>query len=220
MNLTLYIELLSDTTFGRGEGGAGTVDVEIDHDPRTGFPFINGRRLKGLLVEECAELLYATASPESLVNAAAALFGTTGSTASSEGILRVGKARFPDSVRHAVLNDIQQSGIQPSEVFNALTAIRRQTAVNHASGAPKKGSLRAMRVLVRGITLEAHLELLTEDKAQLDIACALLAACAASLRRAGAGRNRGRGQIQVYLNSASDQAFYLDRFAHYLEAGE
>lgn len=75
-----------------------------------------------------------------------------------------------------------------------------------------------MRALVHGITLEAKLELLSDDRAVLDDGCALLAACAASLRRAGSGRNRGRGWIRVYLNSTAEQAAYLDRFAHSLEA--
>jgi len=216
MNLTLYLELLSDTTFGRGEGSAGTVDVEIEHDEKTGLPSVNGRRLKGLLVEECAELLYATGSPGNLVSIAQKLFGTTGSSADQEGILRVGKAQFPQAVRSAVLTDIQHHAVQPTEVFNALTTVRRQTAVDNASGAPKKGSLRAMRVLVHGITLEAQLELLTDDDAVQKTACALLAACAASLRRAGAGRNRGRGWVNIYLNSVKEQAYYLDRFAAYV----
>lgn len=216
MNLTLYLHLFSDTTFGRGEGSAGSVDVEIDHDLKTGLPYVNGRRLKGLLVEECAELLYATGAPEVLVSAAQTLFGVTGSTEASEGILRVGKAQFPREVRDAVLTDIQNRTINPIEVFNALTTVRRQTAVNNATGAPKMGSLRAMRVLVRGITLEAPLELLTDDKDVLNAGCALLAACAASLRRAGAGRNRGRGWVNVYLGSPTLQSQYLNGFAAYV----
>jgi hypothetical protein len=33
----LVVELLSDTTFGRGEGTAGLVDVEIEHDSYPGL---------------------------------------------------------------------------------------------------------------------------------------------------------------------------------------
>jgi len=216
MNLTLYLELLSDTTFGRGEGSAGTVDVEIEHDEKTGLPSVNGRRLKGLLVEECAELLYATGSPGNLVSIAQKLFGTTGSSADQEGILRVGKAQLPKAVRDAMIDDIQHNRVTPHEVLDALTAVRRQTSVDGGSGAPKKGSLRAMRVIVRGITLEAQLELLTDDKDMQATACALLAGCAASLRRAGAGRNRGRGWVNMYLNNVKEQAHYLSRFADYV----
>src|SRR5690606_30147597 len=44
----IVIELLSDTTFGRGEGTPGTVDVEIEHDTY-GLPMLGGKSLRGLL---------------------------------------------------------------------------------------------------------------------------------------------------------------------------
>jgi CRISPR/Cas system CMR subunit Cmr4 (Cas7 group RAMP superfamily) len=48
----LKIKLLSDTTFGRGDGVAGLIDQEVEHDAN-GFPYLRGRTLKGLLSEEC-----------------------------------------------------------------------------------------------------------------------------------------------------------------------
>ena len=53
----LRITLVSDATFARGDGVAGEVDQEIDHD-RDGFPRINGKRLNGLLKDEGANILY------------------------------------------------------------------------------------------------------------------------------------------------------------------
>lgn len=47
---SIKIKLLSDTTFGRGDGVAGLVDQEVEHD-QYGFPFLRGRTLKGLLSE-------------------------------------------------------------------------------------------------------------------------------------------------------------------------
>ena len=46
---TYYLKmlLLSDTTFGRGDGVAGLIDQEVEHDPN-GFPYLRGRTLKGL----------------------------------------------------------------------------------------------------------------------------------------------------------------------------
>lgn len=44
----LHIELLSDATFGRGEGSAGEVDTEVEHD-EFGIPFIGGKTVRGLL---------------------------------------------------------------------------------------------------------------------------------------------------------------------------
>lgn len=34
MKLTLHLKLLSDTTFGRGDGVSGLVDQEIEHDTK------------------------------------------------------------------------------------------------------------------------------------------------------------------------------------------
>jgi len=55
-NYILQIELCSETTFGRGTGQVGEVDLEVQHD-EMGCPFWSGRALKGVLVNECAEIL-------------------------------------------------------------------------------------------------------------------------------------------------------------------
>ena len=54
----LKITLESDAVFGRGDGVAGAIDTEVQHD-QNGFPFLNGRTIKGLLVQECADILAA-----------------------------------------------------------------------------------------------------------------------------------------------------------------
>ena len=58
MEMFIRLTLKSDATFGLGEGVAGLVDEEIEHDFETGLPFLRGRTLKGLLVEECSNILY------------------------------------------------------------------------------------------------------------------------------------------------------------------
>ena len=52
----LKIKLLSDTTFGRGDGVAGLIDQEVEHNP-CGFPYLRGRTLKGFLSEEGDNLI-------------------------------------------------------------------------------------------------------------------------------------------------------------------
>ena len=54
----LKLDLLSDATFGRGDGLAGVVDAEVQHD-NAGLPYLAGRTLKGLLGAECADIVYA-----------------------------------------------------------------------------------------------------------------------------------------------------------------
>ena len=55
--LILKFVLLSDACFSRGDGTAGEVDIEVEHD-QYGLPYLNGRALKGLLHEEAAELVH------------------------------------------------------------------------------------------------------------------------------------------------------------------
>ena len=53
--LKMEITLLSDVTFGRGDGVAGLIDAEVEHD-EYGMLYLRGRTLQGLLVEECANI--------------------------------------------------------------------------------------------------------------------------------------------------------------------
>jgi hypothetical protein len=207
MRLELHITLHSDTTFGRGDGVAGLVDQEVEHDAATGLPFIRGRSLKGLLVEECANILYAvdargpTAAGRRLEQAAKELFGRSGSRLDDDALMHVGPATLPDALQAAVRADIEgdQPRLRSAEVLESLTTIRRQTAIDEETNAPQKGSLRSMRVLLRLTPLMSRLDF---ERDPGEDALALLAACVLALRRGGTGRNRGRGRMSARLYDA------------------
>lgn len=206
--LELHLKLLSDATFGRGDGVAGLVDAEVEHDSH-GLPFLRGRTLKGLLVEECSNILYSLVGHtrySELERAARRLFGSPGSSLDTAGILRVGAAELPRDLREAVRATIDAKTLTVSDVLEALTAIRRQTAVDASNGTPDEGSLRAMRVILREAHFTAQLDFVEEPS---DTELALLAACVKGLRRAGTGRNRGRGRLVAWLNDETytDQNF-------------
>jgi len=193
-HLQLRFTLLSDATFGRGDGVAGLVDEEIEHDTLTGLPYLRGRTLKGLLVEECANILYAlqrNPAYDALCQAARDLFGNPGSTLDDDGLLHIGHAQLPQTLRDAIATDVEAGRLSANDILESLTAIRRQTAIDD-SGAPERESLRAMRVLLRDLPLQADL---TSEALISDHHRALLVACALGLRRAGIGRNRGRGRL-------------------------
>lgn len=215
MKLQLHLTLLSDATFGRGDGVAGLVDQEVEYDAATGLPFLRGRTLRGLLVEECANIV--SALPKSVQprwdQAGRYLFGIPGSGLDSDGCLIVGAAQLPSELRRAVTAAVEAKQLAPTAVLESLTAIRRQTAVDNQTGAPDEGSLRSMRVVLRQTTITADLELLAaeDDPARAD-GLALLAASVLALRRAGTGRNRGRGRIQAYLESAVYTADLFEQF--------
>lgn len=202
----LRLTLQSDATFGRGDGVAGLIDTEVQHDA-AGLPYLGGRTLKGLLGAECSDLVYALglALPEQAVNpwqiAADRLFGIKGAGLKGASILRVGPARLPDDLRAALLVDIRAGRLTPEDVLDTVTALRRQTAVDE-NGTPKEHMLRTMRVILRDTTFWASLEFLAE---RTGVEEALLAACVKALRRAGTGRNRGRGRLTAALLDSGGQ---------------
>lgn len=195
----LRLTLLSDATFGRGDGVAGLVDAEVQHD-EVGLPFLGGRTLKGLLGAECADIVYTLerARPDQKDRWYAVserLFGRSGADLSGEGMLHVGTARLPDDLRLALLDDVRRGRIIPTEILETVTALRRQTAMDEW-GVPLENTLRTMRVILRNTVFWAPLEFTVDP--QLDD-LALLAACVKALRRAGTGRNRGRGRLRAEL---------------------
>lgn len=220
---TLKIKLLSDTTFGRGDGVAGLVDEEVEHDPDTGLPTIHGRTLKGLLVEECTNLLYsleAAKHPQYDLydEAAGFLFGYPGSTLNTDAKMRIGTATLSPELCQAVslqfakqkvaLKALQQSSkeekeikafkkqmIVPDEILSSWTLIRRQTAAN-VLGAPEENTLRAIRAVRRHTVFYAPVDFTHEPQAEV---LALLYACVKSLRRGGVLRNRGMGRLECEL---------------------
>src|SRR5579884_4136004 len=122
MRLQLRLSLKSDATSGRGEGLAGLVDEEVEYDAATGLPFVRGRVLKGLLVEECANLLFALQAADSpalatLKKSAEWLFGSPGSDLEGTALLHFGPARLPEQLQKAVRYRIDRDELKPADVL-------------------------------------------------------------------------------------------------------
>ncbi len=201
-NYTLRILTKSDAVFGSGSGMNSQVDIEIQHDSY-GLPFLGGKALKGLLAEECANILFSLHKQNKLgqwpkiVNC---LFGVSGSGFQDGGYARFGNAELPPLIRQAVINEVKNNRIRPDEVLKSLTSIRYQTAINYETGAAEDKSLRSKQVLLRKIPFEAELSLKGEDPEMLQI----LSAAIKAFRRAGLGRNRGSGELQAKLHDSSN----------------
>ncbi|MFY7803079.1 MAG: RAMP superfamily CRISPR-associated protein [Limnoraphis robusta] len=201
---TIKIKLLSDTTFGRGDGVAGLIDSEVEHD-RYGFPYLRGRTLKGLLSEECDNfvLLLPETQHQEWLTVRNTLFGEPGSTDETMAKMHVGDACLPEDLRDAVAYQQQEDEFPTREdVLASLTAIRQQTAINPEDGAPTEHSLRSFRVVIRdpvdaAPSFEAPLFF---DESPTQEMLALLGVGTLALRRIGSGRNRGRGHVQCTLH--------------------
>jgi CRISPR/Cas system CSM-associated protein Csm3 (group 7 of RAMP superfamily) len=198
--MRLRIQLRSDTAFGRGDGIAGLVDSEVEHDPRNGLPYIKGRTIKGLLVESCADILYALQQGNNpgygdFIASAEKLFGVPGSTLDDMGCLHIGSAQLPDDLQQY----LTKTTYQPQQILQALTTIRHQTAIDTSRDTPKDGSLRATRVVLRETIFYSQLHE-TDHLEAIDYQ--LLAACAAGVKRGGQNRTRGLGWLKVELLDA------------------
>jgi hypothetical protein len=195
MNGWLSVELMSGTTFSSGEGVAAEADTDIEQEPN-GLPMVGGRRLKGLLGEECAEILTAFQGSH-WRSAAERLFGTPGAEV-SPGILDIDNARLPEAVRKVAMTAVGmetggQQRLHPLQILSTLTEVRRQTRIEREAAAPAETSLRSSRVALAGLRFYAPLVWMDDPGSHEK---ALLAACALQLRRGGLLRNRGRGRLR------------------------
>lgn len=229
--LWLKLDLLSDAAFGRGDGVAGLVDAEVQHDA-FGLPFLGGKTLKGLLAAECAEILAALLQANrpdmsAWENAARFLFGSPGSRAEEIGCMVVGNAQLPDDLQQRIQADFRPLYMLPDETkreqaighkqrmnLESLTALRRQTAVDEKSGAPKENTLRTIRVIMRGVTLTARLDFTEPIPEQ---AQCLLAACVQAFHRAGTNRNRGYGRFRATLYDTPASTTPVAWFAQFVQ---
>lgn len=214
--MTIYyldMHLQSDASFGRGDGIAGLIDQEVEHDA-AGFPYLRGRTLKGLLSEECDTIVSVLPAGKTDWNAALIrLFGVAGSTIPTAATWQIGDVCLPADLREAVGSMLQSEEAQltPQDILESLTTIRRQTAIHPVEGTPDNGSLRAMRVVVRDLIFTSRLE--THDAKPVDIA--LLAAGCLALRRVGGGRNRGRGEVSCTLRNHTEADITATEFTEF-----
>jgi hypothetical protein len=197
---TLHIELLSDATFGRGEGTAGEVDTEIEHD-EFGIPFIGGKSVRGLLRDTWLSMR--PHFPE-LRKAGDRVFGPTKRFLDDDvGVLRIGDALLQKDMRDwllaAAMRADERECISPTMILAACTGIRYQTAEDRPTGAPASVTLRSSRVVLRTFAFEAPLTWRVGDGPEEDDLRVLTMAALAT-RHGGLMRNRGRGHLRITLD--------------------
>jgi CRISPR/Cas system CSM-associated protein Csm3 (group 7 of RAMP superfamily) len=213
-----------DAAFGRGDGVAGVVDSEVQND-EYGCPYLGGKSLKGLLVNECSEIW--AALPENVKyrweKSAQRLFGNPGSGLDDGASLIIDDAQLPADLRIAIIQDVQRAKMScrneaerkqieakmREDVLDSITALRHQTSIDE-NGVAKEHTLRTIRVILRGTPFEAELRFKAEPSED-DLA--LLAACIKAFRRAGTARNRGLGRLRAEILDASGQNIMEKYFA-------
>jgi CRISPR-associated protein Csx10 len=181
------------------------VDNEINVDAY-GLPLLHGRTLKGLFVDQAGQVLEHF---NELEPAAKLAFGFYGQGEIAEGQVIFGDASLAPDLAIRLREDVRKNVLSRSSLMQSLTRIRHQTAQNAKTGAPRDRTLRATRVLNKGLKFYAPITL--PDDLYADVK-RLLAACALGMRRVGLSRNRGLGRVAVrILDLPLDPAGFSER---------
>ena len=179
----LKIELMSDMCVSDGGVYNSSLDTDVVYDSY-GFPYIPAKRIKGCLREIALELkqMGLDVDPE-------ILFGSEGN---SSGKVRVSDALLKDV--ECYRDDINKSSnmlvFHPQNVLNYYTYIRTQTSIDYDYGVAEDASLRNMRVVKKGNTFLAKIEI--DDESVSDA----FRMCCTALRHMGLSRTRGLGEIR------------------------
>ena len=193
-NLTIKVEILSQTSLGSGEGWGSFIDSDIVYD-EYGLPIFPGRRLKGLLresAEEVACMLEFSLTDSTFYQQIDSLFGR----ANQPSRLRVRNLQVQgaEQARKWLQWGLEHYSLPKELVLSSLCDIRTQTKIDE-NGVAEQGSLRKIRVINKGLVFEGELEIEDlEERDRLLMGCACLA-----LKACGGKRNRGLGDIKCSL---------------------
>lgn len=188
----LKIELLSDLCAGNGKGYTSSLDTDVCQD-KYGFPYIPGRRIKGILRECALEL-----SDWGYEIDPDKLFGKEGD---SFAPVRIGSAELEsaDTIRQMIEDNPNVSVFATQNVLNCYSYIRTNTAVDYETGVADDQSLRTMRVVNKGTVFYADVRL--KDPKMKDP----LERCCIVYRHMGLHRTRGLGEVCVSLVEPLDE---------------
>lgn len=168
VQLTVTMQLLSDAVFGSGYSIPGGEDIAVMQDD-SGYPYIPGSAVKGLLRESTENLLvWIGASPDALT----AIFGEAG----WNGVV---------DERRAVFTPLTLA----REPRPAEECFGTRTFTSLENGVVKAGTLRTAACVVRGLTFSGTLTCARQD-------VPLIKDAFSAIKWAGAQRSRGFGRVK------------------------
>ena len=193
----LKIQLLSDLCISDGGVYNSMVDTDCCHN-EMGFPFIPAKRIKGCL-RECALELNDWGKNIPIRK----LFGEGERPEAGTGVkragVRIGDAYLQDysSMVREVAAHQDHLLYHPQHVLNRFTSLRTQTAVSLLTGVADPHSLRTIRVINKGLTFIAEVEMPSVYYSHLSDCCAVLTGM-------GVARTRGFGEVLVTITPELD----------------
>lgn len=216
--MKLKLKNRSHLLVGSGEGSA-LIDTDLVFDGH-GFPFITGRRLKGLLRESAVEVAEMTGI-DPLTDEIEQIFGTS----TMPAIVRWPNL-YPASYQESKSKLDLLKSIKGNEV-KGLTKLLSEDVVKRyytrdiqqtslANGVAKDGSLRSYRVLKKGHDFEGQVFVENCSLKQK----ALLQLAVVNLKHIGVRRNRGFGWVEAELEEAGEKNPSIEELLQQLRSND
>ena len=187
---TLKIDLLCYWHGGSGHGAKADVDALVLRD-NTGFPYLPGRTLKGLLRDALYEM--------GLEGEAVRLFGKEAATGENRGsvpgIIAVDDARMEETDRAWIDGSPEADGLK-AQLFDSVAS----TAIQDNGVAVSK-SLRLVEVTLP-MTLSGSITYMGTDERKASDLTLLSEACGI-IRNLGSHRHRGLGRCRLTLSTSA-----------------
>ena len=191
----IKIKLLSDSCIASGETFNSSIDSDVCYDSM-GLPYIPAKRIKGCLRESALELRDLGVSEfnvdgKDMINE---IFGNEGYKPAVFSLSSAKLVGYEDYVSD--LKNADSSYSLQQTVLNQFTYIRYQTKINEATGTADDTSLRAIRVMNKGLEFEADIELPEQYENAISMCCQ-------NFRNMGLNRTRGMGELKVSFEKAA-----------------
>ena len=188
----IRITLLSDSCISSGESYNSSIDNDVCYDSY-GLPFIPAKRIRGCLREAAQELRDFGMN----INADV-IFGKAGNSPAAISISSAKLVKYDEYVDELKRCRRREYTHQQS-VLNQFTYVRYQTRIDAESGTAEETSLRATRVMKRGLEFAAEVKVPNEHAEVIE-------KCCRQLRFMGMNRTRGMGEVQVRYYDLPDTA--------------
>lgn len=187
ISLTLTFHIQSDWHPGAGREGGAYADNLVVQDAQ-GLPQLNGKSVKGLLRDACRQAAAYNWVENLSTKEVDTLFGVEGQQQTDQGMIRV---------ESATLSEGEKAWFSANPAAKShLYRVHFSTAINHATGTAKEGSLRSMEAVVP-MVLTSAITIRAQDAAQAEQFAELVEKAATLITAVGGKRRRGFGETRV-----------------------
>lgn len=210
----IEMELLSEAIFGSGYSVPGSVDLEVVFDDY-GLPYMKAKTFKGNLREHIEENVNILKNyfGKDFTNELNRLLGSENSGTTAWENIKISDCCIEENIRNFFVLAIENGHVDAREIREAFTDTRSFTSIDDEDGSYKKGSLRQIRVIRKGLKL--YFDIYCErDLTNTELG--LLAVGISSTRHIGSMRTRGKGEVRLRL-LVNENGRWIDKTDHYID---